>query len=142
MSNHLFRKFIFLFVGMLAMASRCCWAADVWPDPTRPPDVFGGGIPATGEETETAPPVPVLQSILLSATRKMATISGQPVVLGEKFGEARLVKLTPSEAVLRVGDSFQILKLFPDVEKKERQAPQNEDKSGKRRVALKKKAKQ
>lgn len=119
-------------------------AADVLPDPTRPPDVFGGGA-TVASETETAPvPLPVLQSILLSATRKAAIISGQTVVLGESFGTARLVQLTSSEAVLRTGDSLQVLKLFPDVEKKERLVPQDESKSGTKTkaAALKKKAKQ
>lgn len=89
-------------------------------------------------------PLPVLQSVLLSATRKAAIISGQTVMLGEKFGTARLVKLTPSEAVLRTGDSLQVLKLFPDVEKKERLVPQDEGKSGIKikPAALKKKANQ
>ena len=125
------------------MTVHCCQAAENWPDPTRPPDVFGGG----GDEgVEVAPPpVPVLQSILLSATRKVAVISGQPVALGGKFGEARLVKLTPSEAVLQTGDTLQVLKLFPDVEKKELLVPQDENKSGKKTSGSaldKKKAKQ
>jgi len=79
--------------------------------------------------------MPVLQSIILSATRKAAMISGQTVILGEKFGEARLVNLTPSEAVLRTGEGLQVLKLFPDVEKKERLVPQDEDmkQSGKKK---------
>lgn len=88
--------------------------------------------------------MPVLQSIMLSATRKAAIISGQTVVLGEKFGEARLVKLTQSEAVLRTEEGLQVLKLFPDVDKKERLVPQDEDKDGKRvhRAVPGKKAKQ
>jgi hypothetical protein len=87
--------------------------------------------------------VPVLQSILLSTTRKAATISGQTVMLGGKYGEARLVKLTPSDAVLRSAEGLQVLKLFPDVEKKGRIVPQDDDKSGSNnsRAVLKKKAK-
>lgn len=103
-------------------------AAENLPDPTRPPPSLGPLPPGFGEEPDNAPaPMPVLQSIMLSATRKAAMISGQTVILGEKFGEARLVKLTPSEAVLRTGEGLQVLKLFPDVEKKERLVPQNED---------------
>ena len=122
------------------MTIHCCHAVENVPDPTRPPDAFGGA----GEEVETAPPpVPVLQSILLSTTRKAATISGQTVMLGGKYGEARLVKLTPSEAVLRSAEGLQVLKLFPDVEKKGRIVPQDDDKSGSNnsRAVLKKKAK-
>jgi len=129
-------------ICLLAMTVHGGLVADVLPDPTRPPDALGGA-PTVAAETETAPvPLPVLQSILLSATRKTAIISGQTVVLGEHFGTARLVLLTPSEAVLRTGDSLQVLKLFPDVEKKERLVPQDEGKSGANSAALKKKAKQ
>lgn len=122
------------------MTIHCCQAVENVPDPTRPPDAFGGA----GDEVEIAPPpVPVLQSILLSATRKAATISGQTVMLGAKYGEARLVKLTPSEAVLRTAEGLQVLKLFPDVEKKGRVAPQDDGKSGSNnsRAVLNKKAK-
>lgn len=110
-----------------AMVGGVCPAENL-PDPTRPPSVLGPLPPGFGEEPDNAPaPMPVLQSIILSPTRKAAMISGQTVILGEKFGDARLVKLTPSEAVLRTGEGLQVLKLFPDVEKKERLVPQNED---------------
>lgn len=141
LSNRSFRKLICLPFGLLAMTVHCCQAADVLPDPTRPPDAFGGAA-AVGMEQMAPLPLPVLQSVLLSATRKAAIISGQTVMLGEKFGMARLVKLAPSEAVLRTGDSLQVLKLFPDVEKKERLVPQDEGKSGTKPAALKKKANQ
>lgn len=145
MSDRLFRKLIG--VSLLAMAAHCCQAAETLPDPTRPPDAVGGAFNAGGEPEIAPPPIPVLQSVLLSATRKAAIISGQTVMLGDKFGAARLVKLTPSEAVLQAGDVLQVLKLFPDVEKvekKERLVPQDEGKGGKKtsRAALKKKAKQ
>lgn len=126
------------------MTVHCCQAADILPDPTRPPDAFGEPA-VVGVEPEMAPiPLPVLQSVLLSSTRKTAIISGQTVVLGDQFGTARLVKLAPSEAVLRTGDSLQVLKLFPNVEKKERLVPQDEGKRGTKTKpdALKKKANQ
>ncbi len=124
---------VFLLQIVLAVGGA---GAETLPDPTRPP---------FGEETDSVPAtIPVLQSVMLSATRKAAMISGQTVVLGEKFGDARLVKLTAGEAVLRTGEDFLVLKLFPDVEKKERLAPADEGKSGNiaSRAALKKKAKQ
>lgn len=92
-------------------------ALEALPDPTRPPGV--GTSPAFGEEPSKAPPpVPVLQSIMLSSKRSAAIISGQTVVLGGRFGEYRLVKLSHSEAVLKGESDTQVLKLFPDVEKK------------------------
>jgi MSHA biogenesis protein MshK len=133
-----------VFLLQFALVVGLCQAENL-PDPTRPPSSLGPLPSAYGEEPDNAPaPVPVLQSIMLSATRKAAMISGQTVVLGEKFGEARLVKLTPSEAVLRTEEGLQVLKLFPDVEKKERLVPPDEDKSGKknRDAALENKANQ
>lgn len=132
-----------IFLLLLLMAGVC--QAENLPDPTRPPSLLGPLPPAFGEEPDSTPaPIPVLQSIILSPTRKAAIISGQTVVLGEKFGEARLVKLTESEAVLRTVDGVQVLKLFPDVDKKERLVPQDEDMNGKRKrtVVPGKKAKQ
>ena len=89
--------------------------AENFSDPTRPPTVLGA-IP----DGNAATPVsgPVLQSVLISAGRKVAIISGKTVKLGDEFGEARVVKITESEVVLRNGKELQTLKLFPDVEKR------------------------
>lgn len=147
LSNHRFYKIIYGSLGLLAMTVHCCHATESLPDPTRPPDAMVGTKPA-GDEADTAPPpVPVLQSVLLSATRKVAVISGQPVALGGEFGESRLIKLTPNEAVLRKDGVLQVLKLFPDVEKvdkmekSERPVPLDEDKSGHRGATQGKKSK-
>lgn len=82
-------------------------------DPTRPPAVSE----PVSQQGATVPEGPQLQSVLISPTRRVATISGQSVMLGEKFGEARVVKITENEVVLRNGQDVQVLKLFPDVQK-------------------------
>ncbi len=82
-------------------------------DPTRPP---GGMAAAAGDDTATGGPV--LQSVMLSPGRKVAMISGEIVVLGGRYGSARLVKLTESEAVLKNGPETTVLRLFPLVEKR------------------------
>ncbi|MBX9904535.1 MAG: MSHA biogenesis protein MshK [Burkholderiales bacterium] len=82
-------------------------------DPTRPP---GGMAAAAGDELVSAGPV--LQSVMLSPGRKVAMISGEIVVLGGRYGSARLVKLTESEAVLKNGPETTVLRLFPLVEKR------------------------
>ena len=84
-------------------------------DPTRAPEQMG----QSGEGTTSGP---VLQSVLLSPTRKIAVISGQTVKLGEKFGDATLVRISESEVVLRssgsgAGSEFQTLRLFPSIGK-------------------------
>lgn len=91
------------------MAQTVC--AENLPDPTRPP--FG-----MQEITAIAPSGPMLQSVLISPGRKAAIISGETVLLGGKYGSARLVKISEGEVVLNNGGSLQTLKLFPAVYKK------------------------
>lgn len=87
--------------------------AEALRDPTRPPARLEAGTADDG----AAASGPVLQSVLLSPQRRLAIISGQTLKVGDKFGEARLVKIGENEVVLRNGTSLQTLKLFPNVEK-------------------------
>ena len=91
--------------------------AQAMTDPTRPP-----GAQST---TAAAQSGPVLQSVMLSPARKVAVISGQVVPLGGRFGEARLVRLSESEAVLRNGAETTVLRLYPQVEKRAVRGPQS-----------------
>ena len=83
-------------------------------DPTRPPAFLMG----SGRATSSAPAGPVLQSVLVSASRKAAIISGQRVELGDRYGESRLTRLSDAEAVLEGPGGRTVLKLVPGVEKK------------------------
>lgn len=83
-------------------------------DPTRPPAELEV-VAAGGAEIAKGP---ILQSVLISAGRKSAIIGGQVVGLGEKYGEALVVKITESEVVLKTGTVTETLRLFPDVEKR------------------------
>jgi MSHA biogenesis protein MshK len=82
-------------------------------DPTRPPASFRSGHDASFQPATSGP---VLQSVLVAPDRKVAVISGQTVSLGEKFGDARVVKITESEVTLTGSNGMQTLKLFPGVE--------------------------
>lgn len=82
-------------------------------DPTRP--AISANLQTGEVELEH---VPILQSVLISPTRKFAVIDGKTVRLHAKFGDQTLVRLSETEAVLRRGRELQVLKLFPDVEKK------------------------
>jgi MSHA biogenesis protein MshK len=84
-------------------------------DPTRPPSVQAPSAAASGEEIS---PQTQLQSILISRGRKFAVINGQTVALGGKVGEATLVNIRETEVVLRTGDGTEVLKLYPNVEKR------------------------
>lgn len=81
-------------------------------DPTRPP----GGMADSTEAVSAGGPV--LQSVMLSPSRKVAVISGEMVALGGRYGSSRLVRLTESEAVLRNGADMTVLRLHPLVDKR------------------------
>ncbi len=100
-----------LAAGCLALVSAAAIGAGL-PDPMRPPPALAA---ADGAAVDVA--LPVLQSVMLSPSRKMAIISGQTVALGDSYQGARLVKINESEVVLRNGSEVQTLKLFPDLEK-------------------------
>lgn len=95
----------------LAVAAASANSASL-PDPTRPPPAL-----AAADGAVAASALPVLQSVMLSPSRKVAIISGQAVALGGTYQGARLVRITESEVALRNGSEVQILKLFPDLEK-------------------------
>ena len=88
--------------------------AENFPDTTRPPASLG----LAQEANSAAASGPMLQSVLISPGRRVAIISGKTVSIGEKFGEARVVKITESEVLLRSGTGLQALKLFPGFEKR------------------------
>lgn len=89
--------------------------AQALSDPTRPPANFGGAADADADSGGGT----VLQSVIISPTGKAAIISGVMVKLGEKYGDAVLVKVAESEVVLKTGTTSQVLKLHPGVEKRE-----------------------
>ena len=88
--------------------------AQLLNDPTRPP----AGIAAATPESSGAAASPVLQSVKISGSEKSAIIGGQTVKLGGKFGEARVVKITDSEVVLRSANGTETLRMYPDVSMK------------------------
>jgi MSHA biogenesis protein MshK len=80
-------------------------------DPTRPPTVTteptGDGAQSGGR----------LQSILISATRKLAVIDGVTVPLGGKVDGATLVAIEETEVKLKRGEVIETLKLYPNIER-------------------------
>ena len=87
--------------------------AEALPDPTRPVDSVVSQTSASGSDGE-----PVLQLIRISKRRKSsAIIDGQSVQVGDSIGGARVVKISETQVVLKSGNVFKTLKLFPGVEK-------------------------
>jgi MSHA biogenesis protein MshK len=60
---------------------------------------------------------PVLQSVLITPTHRAAIINGQRVELGGRYGEARVLKITETEVVLRSVAGTEVLKMYPNVDK-------------------------
>jgi MSHA biogenesis protein MshK len=106
----------FIIAGVLFCASPVF--AETLSDPTRPPPE-AASTTATGDAQSTVSVGPVLQSVTLSKRRKVATISGQEVTIGGKFGEATLIRMSDSDATLRHPDgTLETLRMYPRIEKK------------------------
>ena len=100
-------------IPMLLLAGATAFAQADLADPTRPP--AGLVVETTSSEAVAGP---VLQSVLIPRKgRAMAVIGGQPVRLGEMYGESRLIKLTEREAVLEGPGGVERLLLTPGIEK-------------------------
>ena len=85
-------------------------------DPTRPPTGFAIGDPdAAGDGGGGL----VLQSVMISPTGRAAIINGEMVKLGQKYGDAVLIKVAENEVVLKSGAGTQVLKMYPGIEKRE-----------------------
>lgn len=95
--------------AILLLAGTVVFAQDVI-DPTRPPQAVE---PAAAEGGGSG-----LQSVLISDTRRAAIIDGQLVELGQKYGDATLVRVAESEVTLAKGKETTVLRLFPAVDKK------------------------
>lgn len=107
----------------LALAALASAAAAQSADPTRPPASWlaaaDAGRPDAVEEGGAR-----LQSVLVPQRgRPVAVIGGKTVVLGERLGEATLVRLNEREAVLQGADGVTHLYLTPDVEKRMVETP-------------------
>jgi len=101
---------LFCFAGSVA-AQRAALV-----DPTRPPSAAG----ESNAREAARPRGPQLQSVLISPTRRVAVISGNTVVQGEKYGSATVVAITEGAVLLRYADRKETLHLIPDVVKRER----------------------
>lgn len=105
-----------LYRSMMATATVVAMAgaqAQALTDPTRPPSALSGSPAAQEEAVGTQ-----LQSILLSSGRKVAVINGTMVPLGGMVGEARVVKITETEVVLKKGEETEVLKMYPGIDKR------------------------
>ncbi len=84
--------------------------AEVFRDPTRPPNVRPA---APDKETGITPSGLQLQAIIISENRRSAIIGNRSVHMGDSIGGAKLISINESEVVLKTGEKLQILNLFP-----------------------------
>lgn len=90
--------------------------AEELPDPTRPPASLAAPVAVPAEEAVASHPV-VLQSIIISKTRRAAIIGGETVELGGKYGDAKLIEVNEGNVVLRSAQGRQVMTLFPDMKR-------------------------
>jgi MSHA biogenesis protein MshK len=81
-------------------------------DPTRPPGAVAGGDPAAPAAGS------LLQSVKISPTERSAIIGGEMVKLNGKYGDARVIRITESEVVLRTASGTETLRMYPDISMK------------------------
>lgn len=85
------------------------------PDPTRP---AGNQVTAEGGSGVSAPIESGVQTVILRPGGKSAAvINGQYVVVGGKFGDKRVLRITESEIVLKGEGGREVIKVMPSIEK-------------------------
>lgn len=107
---------------LLLVALGASWAAqasdDTLPDPTRLPASLAAPVTGNDGSADTGTAVAAVQAIKYGPKYQAVVINGQEIPLGGSYGDAKVVAITPTEVVLRAGKEKQVLKLFPDAEKK------------------------
>lgn len=78
-------------------------------DPTRPPWIGGAGA---------SEPAPAAQVVIVSKDRRQATINGQIVNLGGRYGNATLVRITDEEIVLERPKGTETIRFYSSVQRK------------------------
>jgi MSHA biogenesis protein MshK len=114
------RVLMLIALAMLALAISATAATTgnaALPDPTRPPDsVIAASNAAPGEIAAFAEPQ--LQSVLIGTNGRSAIIGGQRYRLGDRVGDATLVKISEAEVVLAGAGGRRTMSLFPAVKKR------------------------
>lgn len=88
-------------------------------DPMRPP--IAASQPAAAGD---APVEHQVQTIIIGPTQRYAVINGRTLAQGERFGDARIERITETEVTLRqIGGKTIVLGLLPQVRKKPAGAP-------------------
>lgn len=96
----------------LCMAFGGAALAQSMNDPTRPP----ASVLTPGVEASRA--APVVQTVIITPHSRVAIIDGERVEVGGRYRDAQVVRISEDEVVLRLDGMTQVLRMYPDVEKK------------------------
>jgi MSHA biogenesis protein MshK len=113
MAQRLIGALCALAAALAASASEAA-LAQALADPMRPP-AAPAASPAEG--AKDSPPAMRLQSVLISAARRVAVIDGRLVRQGERVGDGKLVAISESHVVLQRPHGRETLKLNATVDK-------------------------
>ena len=101
--------------SVLFMLMTCFWQqpvyADILKDPTMPPGF--GSLQNQSVGINTAPRF-VLSSTLIAPARRLATINGKTLSVGEHISGARIVSIEPARVALQDGNKRIVLTLLPE----------------------------
>jgi len=97
-------------------------------DPTRPPPEILGGRAVAPEPAASSSPA---QVVIISKDRRQVTINGRTVGLGERYGNATVVRITDEEIVLQRPEATETIKLYSSVQRKKRSPAARTDTAGK-----------
>jgi len=89
-------------------------------DPTRPPREIIGGSAAAYEPAGSSSPA---QVVIISKDRHQVTINGRTVNLGERYGNATVVRISDEEIVLQRPEATETIKLYSSVNRRRRHWP-------------------
>ena len=96
-------------------------------DPTRPPRGILGGSADGYEPAASSSPA---QVVIISKDRRQVTINGRTVNLGERYGNATVVRITDEEIVLQRPEATETIKLYSSVQRKKHWPAARTDNAG------------
>ena len=107
----------------LVLATLAAWplsgGAQILNDPTRPPAAALSAAPESDGRSGTSS----LHIVMISPAERVAIIGGKRVKEGDKYGDARVVRITDSQVELISASGNETLRLYPNVEMKSAETP-------------------
>lgn len=107
-------KLYLISISILMMVSGFTYAIT---DPMQPPNMRGDSVKHI---TKSKTAKWRLTSVLIGQKRRLATINGKILSIGEKINGAKLIDIQPSVITLNVENRNIIIKLLPTIVKRQR----------------------